>query len=276
MANQDSRLDEHEEIVNINDAPQEEEKRVKGYEDYVNQEPEEVVEPKEEDDLPEKYRNKDVRDIVSMHQNAEKLLGKQATEVGELRKVVDDFIKAQTVTQQQNTAPATEEDDDDLDFFENPKAAVAKLLENHPSVKQSQEMTKRLAQQEALSKLKSNHPDFKDIVQDSGFQEWVQKSKIRTQLLQRADAYDFDSADELFTTWKERQSLVNDTVKNETKARKQAVKSGSTGNVSGSGERPSRKIYRRADIVELMTKDPQRYQALASEIRQAYADGRVK
>ena len=276
MANQDSRLDEHEEIVNINDAPQEEEKRVKGYEDYVNQEPEEVVEPEEEDDLPEKYRNKDVRDIVSMHQNAEKLLGKQATEVGELRKVVDDFIKAQTVTQQQNTAPVTEDDDDDLDFFENPKAAVAKLLENHPSVKQSQEMTKRLAQQEALSKLKSNHPDFKDIVQDSGFQEWVQKSKIRTQLLQRADAYDFDSADELFTTWKERQSLVNDTVKNETKARKQAVKSGSTGNVSGSGERPSRKIYRRADIVELMSKDPERYQRLASEIRQAYAEGRVK
>lgn len=276
MANQDSRSDEHEEIVNINDAPQEEEKRVKGYEDYVNQEPEEVVEPEEEDDLPEKYRNKDVRDIVSMHQNAEKLLGKQATEVGELRKVVDDFIRAQTVTQQQNTAPVTEEEDDDLDFFENPKAAVAKLLENHPSVKQSQEMTKKLAQQEALSQLKSNHPDFKDIVQDSGFQEWVQKSKIRTQLLQRADGYDFDSADELFTTWKERQSLVNDTVKNETKARKQAVKSGSTGNVSGSGERPSRKIYRRADIVELMTKDPQRYQALASEIRQAYADGRVK
>jgi hypothetical protein len=275
MANQDSRLDEHEEIVELNEAPQEEEKRVKGYEDYVTQEPEDVVEPpKEEDDLPEKYRNKDVRDIVSMHQNAEKLLGKQATEVGELRKVVDDFIKAQTETKQ-NTAPVTEEDDD-LDFFENPKAAVAKLLENHPSVKQSQEMTKRLAQQEALSKLKSNHPDFKDIVQDSGFSEWVQKSKIRTQLLQRADAYDFDSADELFTTWKERQALVNDTVKNETKARKQAVKSGSTGNVSGSGERPSRKIYRRADIVELMTKDPQRYQALASEIRQAYAEGRVK
>lgn len=277
MADQDSRLDEHEEIVELNEAPQKEEKQVKGYEDYVNQEPEEVVEEpeEEEDELPEKYRNKDVRDIVSMHQNAEKLLGKQATEVGELRKVVDDFIKAQTVTQQQNTAPVTEEDDD-LDFFENPKAAVAKLLENHPSVKQSQEMTKRLTQQEALSKLKSNHPDFKEIVQDGGFQEWVQKSKIRTQLLQRADAYDFDSADELFTTWKERQALVNDTVKNETKARKQAVKSGSTGNVSGSGERPSRKIYRRADIVELMTKDPQRYQALASEIRQAYAEGRVK
>lgn len=275
MANQDSRLDEHEEIININDAPQEEVTQRKGYEDYVNQEPEEVFEP-EEDDLPEKYRNKDVRDIVSMHQNAEKLLGKQATEVGELRKVVDDFIQAQTVTQQQNTAPVTEEEDDDLDFFENPKAAVNKLLENHPSVQQSREMTKRLAQQEAVAQLKSNHPDFKDIVQDSSFQEWVQKSKIRTQLLQRADSYDFDSADELFTTWKERQSLVNDTVKNETKARKQAVKSGSTGNVSGSGERPSRKIYRRADIVELMTKEPQRYQALASEIRQAYADGRVK
>jgi hypothetical protein len=246
------------------------------YEDYAEQnEPDNNQGSLE--DIPDKYQGKDVKDIVAMHQNAEKLLGKQSQEVGELRKVVDDFIRAQTVTQQQQQAPApVEEDFDDLDFFENPKEAISKMLENHPSVKQSREATARLAQQETVAKLKSQHPDFQNIVADKGFIEWVGKSKVRTQLLRNADAFDYDSADELFSLWKERQSMVKQATTQETTARKQAVKSASTGNARGSGERPSRKVYRRADIVELMAKDPQRYQALAGEIRQAYAEGRVK
>ena len=35
-----------------------------------------------------------------MHQEAEKLLGKQSSEVGELRKVVDDHIQTQLAQQQ--------------------------------------------------------------------------------------------------------------------------------------------------------------------------------
>jgi hypothetical protein len=62
------------------------------------QEPQEELEaiqeePEEssiEDELPEKYRGKSVKELVEMHQNAEQALGKQSSEVGELRKVVDD------------------------------------------------------------------------------------------------------------------------------------------------------------------------------------------
>ena len=36
-----------------------------------------------------------------MHQQAEKLIGKQGSEVGELRKVVDDFISTQTSKESQ-------------------------------------------------------------------------------------------------------------------------------------------------------------------------------
>lgn len=282
MANQiDSRPEDYNEetyAVLSDETPEEtqEQPQTKGYEDYVNKEPK--PEQEDDDDIPEKYRGKDVKDIIAMHQNAEKLLGKQSSEVGDLRKVVDDFIKSQTIAQQQQ-APATtvdSDDVDDLDFFEDPKKAVSKLLENHPSVKQSQQMAIRLAQQEAVAQLKANHPDYTTIVKDQKFLNWVGQSKIRTDLLRRADAYDYESANELFSLWKERQNIVNDTVATETQARKQAVKSASTGNAKGSGEQPKRKIYRRADIVELMTKDPERYQALASEIRQAYAEGRVK
>jgi len=284
MANtNDGRTEDYNEETQYADleTPEEQEQpQETRYEDYAEQD-----EPQEddnnqgnEDELPDKYQGKDVKDIVAMHQNAEKLLGKQSQEVGELRKVVDDFIRAQTVNQQQQ-APAqevTQEDFDELDFFENPKEAISRMLDNHPSVKQSKEMSARLAQQETVAKLKAEHPDFKQIVSDQGFIDWVGKSKVRTQLLRNADAFDYDSADELFSLWKERQSMVKEATAQETTARKQSVKSASTGNTRGSAERPSRKIYRRADIVELMAKDPQRYQALAGEIRQAYAEGRVK
>lgn len=276
----DSRLQEdgNEEIFEtFDETPQEEQPQKNGYQDYVQKE--EPVEDTvvEEDDLPDKYRGKSIQDIVAMHQNAEKLLGKQSSEVGELRKVVDDFIRTQTVAQQQAPVQTeTQEDIDDLDFFENPKEAISKMLENHPSVKQSQQMAQQLAQQQTLAQLKANHPDYQNIVADQNFIEWVGKSKVRTDLLRKADAYDYDSADELFSLWKERQSIVADVQKTETTARKQSVRNASTGNVKGSNEPSRKKIYRRADIVELMTKDPQRYQALASEIRQAYAEGRVK
>jgi len=276
MAELDSRPEDYNEetFTTFDETPEQEETPKSGYEAYA--EPEVTPEP-EEDDLPDKYRGKDVKDIIAMHQNAEKLLGKQSSEVGELRKVVDDFIQTQTVAQQQQApAQSVEQDVDDLDFFENPKEAISKMLENHPSVKQSQQMAAQLAQQQTVAKLKANHPDFNEIVADQGFIDWVGKSKVRTNLLRQADAYDYDSADELFSLWKERQSMVNDTVQNEARARKQSVKTASTGNVKGSGEPSRKKVYRRADIVELMTKDPQRYQALASEIRQAYAEGRVK
>ncbi|MGJ8682758.1 hypothetical protein [Paraglaciecola sp.] len=275
MANENSRPEDYNEetFETFDEAPVEEQPESRGYEDYVAPE----QEPEVEDDLPEKYKGKDVKDIVAMHQNAEKLLGKQSSEVGELRKVVDNFIQTQTIAQQQKQAPVQAEDDlDDLDFFENPKQAISRMLENHPSVQQSRQMANHLAQQNTVAQLKANHPDFTNIVSDAKFIEWVGKSKVRSQLLRQADAYDYDSADELFTSWKERQQMVNSAVQTETNARRQSVKSGSTGNTKGSGEPSRKKIYRRADIVELMAKDPERYQSLAAEIRQAYSEGRVK
>lgn len=276
MADLDSRQDEeyNEETFETFDETPQEQPQKNGYEDYVAPQEEESA---PEDELPDKYRGKDVKDIIAMHQNAEKLLGKQSSEVGELRKVVDDFIQTQTVSQQQQQAPvSTETEFDDVDFFENPKEAISRMLENHPSVKQSKEMATQLAQQTTVAQLKAAHPDYQSIVTDNNFTEWVGKSKIRTQLLRNADAYDYESANELFSLWKERQSIVNDVQKTEVTARRQSVRNASTGNVTGSNEPTRKKVYRRADIVELMTKNPQRYQALASEIRQAYAEGRVK
>lgn len=240
----------------------------------------EVVEAPEEttteeaDDIPEKYHGKDIKDIVRMHQEAEKLLGRQSSEVGELRKIVDDFVQTQLTKEQQAHASTTTEE---IDFFEDPQKAVEAAIANHPKIKEAENVSQQLRRSEAIARLKSEHPDFANIIKNEKFLEWVTKSKFRTDLLKRADQlYDFDAADELLSSWKERESIVKDTASQETKARKESIKRASTGNTKGSSEAPSRKIYRRADIIKLMQTDPERYMALAQEIRQAYAENRVR
>ena len=226
-----------------------------------------------EPEVPEKYKGKSTAEIVRMHQEAEKLLGKQSSEVGELRKVVDDYIQ----TQLSERAPTQQEPDEELDFFSDPDRAVARAIENHPKIKEAEQISNQYRQSTAMNKLQSKHPDMQDILQDEKFVNWIKGSKIRQQLFAQADAnFDYDAADELFSLWKERQQVVQQTAKNEQTERKRAVKSASTGNARGSGEQRAKKVYRRADIIKLMRTDPDRYQALSNEIMQAYAEGRVR
>ena len=233
------------------------------------QAPVEASQEDTEEEIPEKYQGKSVADIVRMHQEAEKLLGRQSSEVGELRKVVDSYIQ----TQLSNEAPETEEE---IDFFDDPKEAVRRAVDNHPKIKEAEQMSMQYRQADTVNKLTAEFPDFVQTVQDSGFQEWIKASKIRTQLYQQADQqFDYDSAKELLSTWNERQQSVKQTAEAEKKSRKDAVKEASTGNVRGTGE-TSKKIYRRSDIIKLMKTDPDRYQALSDEIMTAYREGRVK
>ena len=236
--------------------------------------PEQPQENTTPEEIPDKYQGKDIKDVVRMHQEAEKLLGKQSSEVGELRKIVDDFVKTQLAKEEQaHVSTANTE----IDFFEDPQKAVEHAIANHPTIKQAETVSQQLRQSEALAKLKAEHPDFESIIKDSGFIEWVGKSKFRSELLQKADQrFDFDAADELLSSWKERKSILSDTEQNEKQSRKDTVKKASTGNTKGSSEAPSRKVYRRADLIKLMQTDPDRYMSLAEEIRQAYAEKRVR
>jgi DNA-directed RNA polymerase subunit F len=222
--------------------------------------------------VPEKYQNKSIEELVQMHQEAEKLVGKQSSEVGELRRVVDEYIHQQTQLTQQKNEPVEE-----IDFFSEPDRAVSNAIENHPSVREAKQVAQEYRKTTALSQLQSKHPEMNTILQDEKFLEWIKGSNVRTRLLQQADQqFDVEAADELFSTWKERQQMIGTTADAEKSQRKQQVKAASTGSSSGSGEKASRKIYRRADIINLMRTDPARYQALSDEILKAYAEGRVK
>ncbi len=234
----------------------------------------EVEQPQEELNLPDKYQGKSLEDVVKMHQEAEKLLGRQSSEVGELRKVVDDYISTQTQSAPQ---PQHVEPEDDIDYFTDPQSAVNRAIENHPKIREAEQYTADYKKQSALAALNNKHPDMQQILGDPKFAEWIKASKIRTQLFVAADQeYDADSADELFSLWKERKQVVQQTANVEKQERKQQLKAANTGNARGSAEGTRKKVYRRADIIKLMRTDPERYQSLSEEILTAYAEGRVK
>ena len=235
---------------------------------------EQIEETPEQQELPQKYQGKSTAEIIRMHQEAEKLLGKQSSEVGELRKVVDDYIQTQLAEQ----APQQQQEpDEEIDFFSEPDKAVARAIDNHPKIKEAEQISNQYRQSTATAELQKRHPDMQEILQDGKFAEWIKGSKIRQQLFVQADQqYDYEAADELFTTWKERQQVVGQTAATEKNERKKAVKAASTGNVRGSGEQAARKVYRRSDIIKLMKDDPERYMSLSDEIMKAYREGRVR
>jgi len=239
--------------------------------------PQEEEQP-QQPEVPEKYKGKSVEDLVQMHQELEKFSGKQSTEVGELRKVVDDYIQTQLSTQQAPQQQQQQDDnDDDVDFFVDPKTAVSRAIDNHPKIKEAQAYTQQYKQQATLAQLKSSHPEMEQILQDPKFAEWIKGSKVRTQLFVQADQqYDYDAANELFSLWKERNQVVQQTAQAEREARKSSVKTASTGNARGTAEGSRRKVYRRADIIKLMRTDPERYQSMSDELLKAYAEGRVR
>ena len=233
-----------------------------------------VEQPQEEPTVPEKYQGKSLEQVVQMHQEAEKLLGRQSSEVGELRKVVDDYIGSQP---QQPAPQQYVEPEDDIDYFTDPQAAVNRAIENHPKIREAQEYSAHYKKQSSLATLNNKHPDMQGILKDPKFAEWIQASKVRTKLFVEADQqYDAEAADELFSLWKERKTVAQQTVQVEKQARKQQIKAANTGNARGSAEGSRKKVYRRADIIKLMKTDPERYQALSEEILRAYSEGRVK
>jgi|TARA_R110002051_G_scaffold235143_1_gene296574 hypothetical protein len=235
---------------------------------------EETEQPQEQPTIPEKYQTKSLAEVVQMHQEAEKLLGRQSSEVGELRKVVDDYITSQP----QQTAPQPQvEPEDDIDYFTDPQAAVNRAIDNHPKIQEAQAYSNQYKKQTSLATLQSKHPDMQEILKDEKFADWIKASKIRTQLFVEADQrFNSEAADELFSLWKERRTVAQQTAQVEKQARKQQLKAANTGGTQGSAEGTRRKIYRRADIIKLMRTDPERYQAISEEILTAYAEGRVK
>ena len=246
-------------------------------EEMVGQ-PEEIA---NEVEIPEKYKNKSLDEIVRMHQEAEKLIGRQAQEVGEVRKLADSLLKQQLEAKHDKQPEPAQE----IDWFEDPQKAINQALESNPVLRQLQEQQAIQAQRAALDAIEKTHPDFVSVAQSEDFQQWVAGSKVRQRLYNDANNYDVDSALELLDNYKslrglkqqkEETSKAADEAlkKTDSEGRSKALKAAAV-QQGGTGE-TGKPVYRRADLIRLRMQDPNRYESMADEILNAYAEGRVR
>ena len=243
--------------------------------------PAEPEESAKEVEIPEKYKNKSLDEIVRMHQEAEKLIGRQAQEVGEVRKLADSLLKQQLEAKHDKQPEQAQE----IDWFEDPQKAVHQAIESNPVLKQLQEQQAIQAQKVALDVIEKTHPDFVSVAQSEDFQQWVASSKVRQRLYHDANNYDVDSALELLDNYKslrglrqqkEETSKAADEAlkKTDSEGRSKALKAAAV-QQGGTGE-TGKPVYRRADLIRLRMQDPTRYESMADEILNAYAEGRVR
>jgi hypothetical protein len=226
--------------------------------------------PKPFTELPEKYRGKSIEEVALMHSEVEKRLSMQGQEIGEVRKLADELIRQNLESKQ-----SAKKIEPEVDFFEDPQAAIQKAVDNHPDVQSSKLAFANMQKMQIKQQLASTHPDYEELAKDQNFTDWVKSSPVRIRLMVAADqGYDFDSANELLSTYKQirgaraKQGEVLQENNRQLSLRAAGV------DVGGSGE-SSKKTYRRIDLQNLLNTNPDRYTAMQDEIMSAYREGRV-
>lgn len=268
--------------------------------------------PNEDDELPEALRGKSPKEIARLYRDAQQHIGRQASEMGELRKAADLALRTTATLAARQAAPApaaapaapaAPATPDEVEFFKTPAEAVAKMIANHPAIKRIEETLGNTAKNQAVERatraterFNSAHPDAATILQDPEFRQWVGASRVRSALLNRAHhQFDFDAGDEVFGTWKALKGIgrpgaaapaapaqadVSAAARTLAAQKKRAAAlndaatpTGGNGTASNKG---AVKIYRRTDVIRLMETNPDRYLELAPEIELAYKEGRVR
>jgi hypothetical protein len=203
-----------------------------------------------------------------MHSEAEKVIGRQGTELGTLRRQFDQFVH----NQQSNQHESVTEEDSEFDLLE-PEKSVDERISKHPSIKRVEELERALA----FNEFKDKYPDFRETVSSQEFNDWVAKSPSRLDLYQKADNHDYRAASNLLEQWSEIQEVLSKVAKEEKKmeqvTREKELNEGMT--ESGTSTATSKKKFRKVDLQRLYREDPDRYAAMQQEIMLAYREGRV-
>ncbi len=243
---------------------------------------------------PDAYQGKSMEEVIAIaeqnaknHAEAQKTIGRQGTELGEVRRMADQLIQADLGTRTPAGDTTVTNDDVDLDSFEDPKAAtkaITQLIDRKVAERLStvEGDVSKLTGYSVEQRLNDNHPDWRSVILSQEYSDWVSASPVRIRLAQAGNAGDYDSGNELLTNFAAlhpKAPTTTDGDAGDPAADKDAalkaaeLETGASHAGRGAAKKP---VYRRADLLELRMKDPDRYDSMRAEIRQAFAEGRVK
>lgn len=230
------------------------------------------------DDLPEKYRGKELKDIIAMHAEAEKRIGTLRDEVGQWRSLTETLAQTKAETPA-NKTPETPLSEDD--FFKSPIEATRKLIE--------QTISDRLGKVEAevsqvnaateFEKFQKDYPEFDSKVRSDEFRGWALRSQGRMADAAAAAKGDMRAARRLMEDWTEIEALSGGSRQETTEQPQdsgiEAARAASTDTGARRSAPVSKAQFSRAEIVDMIVKNPSKYESMQTEIQQAIREGRV-
>lgn len=254
-------LDDEQELVDLN-ATESEEEEVQAEE--IEQEPEFTI--------PDKFKDKNIEDVVKSYQQLEKEAGRRANEVGELRRLTDELLQLQLKEKQEEVTAPPELDVDLL--LENPTEAINQAV--NARFKSLEDKLNQQDLDKGKAAFEAKHPNWQEKLQDPTMIDWIQSSPVRLRMFQEANAnYDYETADELFTMYDAIHGGVKEVAK-EKATQKRTKKLQAAKTESGSTGVTSNKIYSRAELLNFRLRDPEGYFAREEEFNLARAEGRVR
>ena len=215
------------------------------------------------------------------YKELEKLNSRQAQDLGNYRKMVDEYISVDPTpakdAESVEDRPITADD-----LYDNPEEAVRRAVDSHPDIRAARRMKENMENElrsKELSEFQTRHPDFKDLAVTPEFQNWALDNQTRLSLAQQADRGDLTAADALFSLYKAEQGMTQVRAK-----QKQAddINQASLESPHGS-EPPAPVTYSRSEMLEHKIRakqgDPkaERYvNAHAAAYREALGSGNVR
>lgn len=208
----------------------------------------------EQSNVPRDLQGLSFEELAEKYQSVRKSMGRQANELGDLRKAVEQM--------QQQPEP-----EPDGDFFDNPAEHLERIID-----KKLQPLIGSISANRAeavATKLDSDHPGWRDTVAGEEFQAWVAEDPGRTRLYQEADQqFNYTSATTLIKTWDELNSEMQQSEERAEVARAARTESG--GPVGRRGRR-----FSAGQLQHMKATQPAQYEAMLPDIMAAYRDGRV-
>lgn len=259
------------------------------YEDYVKDDLSTEIEDastqseqrQEEATIPERFRGKSPEEIARSYTELEKLMSKQAQDLGTMRKTVDELLALKLPSDVQGAQPSKKPLSSD-DLYENPDESIRRVVkeESADRIAQLEQELQKERINKALERLTSQFPTWQQDVRSPEMINWIHEKPYRVRLARAADAGDMDAAADLFGSYYD--SKPKPAKEKETRADKKRRVQDASLETSGAGVPETVETYSRSGLMEKRIAAKrgdaaaQRYlDAHAQSIQQAYAEGRV-
>jgi len=180
------------------------------FKDYVNQDSgleSEITEAAKEKQardaqtgrfVPERFKDKDITDVIQSYEELEKLNSRQAQDLGNMRSQVDELMrfKAESNSPAEVVAKPLTVDD----IYENPDEAVRRVAKETLSseVTELRNTITEIRQKQIVDEMEAKYPNWLEVSQSDEFSTWVRETPYREHMVKAVrESSDLAAAQEL-------------------------------------------------------------------------------